>query len=62
MSAYVPALIWVLGALICAWIAKVRHVRPNPLWAMVVAILGPFAIPLVFLARPSATPHADQRH
>ena len=59
MSNYVPVIIWVLSAFVCLWIAKARHVRPTTLWAIVVAILGPFAIPLVFLARPSQTPQTD---
>jgi hypothetical protein len=59
MSAYVPALIWILSAFLCAWIAKARQIRPNALWAIVVVILGPLAIPLVFLARPRESQHAD---
>lgn len=53
MSAYVPDLIWVLSAFMCLWIARVRRVRWNTLWAIVVEILGPFAIPLAFVVRPS---------
>jgi hypothetical protein len=52
MTAYIPALIWTLSAVVCLYIAKRRHVRPTPVWAMVVAILGPLAIPLALLARP----------
>jgi len=59
MSTYIPVLIWVLSAVLCAWIASVRHVRSKTLWAIVVAILGPFAIPLVIFARPSERQHAD---
>jgi len=59
MSTYVPALIWVLSAFICAWIARIRHVRPTTTWAIVVAILGPFAIPLVVFARPNEPGHTE---
>ena len=48
MSTYVPAIIWVLSACLCLWIAKVRHVQSNTLRAIVVVILGPFAIPLIY--------------
>jgi hypothetical protein len=60
MSAYVPAIIWVFSAFVCLWIARVRGVRPTTLRAIVVAILGPFAIPLVLLARPDEEQEADQ--
>jgi hypothetical protein len=60
MSAYVPVLVWVLSAFICLWIAKARHVRATTPWAILVAILGPFAIPLVFLARPDETQQTNQ--
>ena len=52
MSGYVPVLIYLLGVGVCAWIAKARHVRPGFLWSAVAVILGPFAIPLMFLAKP----------
>lgn len=51
MSEYVPALIWLLSGLVCLYIAKRRNVRPTTLWAMLVAVIGPFAIPLVFAAK-----------
>ena len=53
MGAYIPALVWLISAFICAYIAKKRHVEANLFWNLVVVFLGPFAIPLVFLARPS---------
>lgn len=59
MTTYVLAVIWVLSAFLCLWIAKVRHVQSNTLWAIVVTILGPFAIPLVFLGRPIEPKQAD---
>jgi len=52
MAAYVPAIIWLFSAIICYYIAKVRHVRPNIFWTLVAVILGPLAIPLIFFAKP----------
>ncbi|PRC95134.1 hypothetical protein [Solimicrobium silvestre] len=52
MSTYLPALIWLLSAFACMFIAKRRHVKPTAIWAMVVTVLGPIAIPLVFFAKP----------
>ncbi|WP_174999119.1 hypothetical protein [Rugamonas aquatica] len=52
MSEYVPALVWLLSGFVCLYIAKRRNVRPTTLWAMLVAVIGPFAIPLVFVAKP----------
>ena len=52
MSAYGPVLIWLLSAVVCFLIAKARHLRPSFFWNAVVVLLGPLAIPLVFLARP----------
>lgn len=58
MTAYIPALIWTLSAVVCLYIAKRRHVKPTTAWAMVVAILGPVAIPLALLARPEKSNQA----
>jgi len=52
MSEYVVVLICFLSIAVCAWIAKARHVRPGFLWKAVVVLFGPFAIPLMFLAKP----------
>ena len=52
MTAYIPALIWLLSAVVCFRIAKCRHVKPTAMWAIIVALLGPIAIPLVLLAEP----------
>mgnify|MGYP000391392131 FL=1 len=52
MEAYVPVIIWVLGAVICSLIARARNVKPTFPRNVVVLFLGPFAIPLVFLAKP----------
>ncbi|GAB3242350.1 hypothetical protein [Chitinimonas naiadis] len=52
MTAYVPAIIWLLSAMICLSVAKKRHIRPTSAWKMRVALLGPAAIPLVMAAKP----------
>jgi hypothetical protein len=52
MTTYIPALIWLLSGLFCLFIAKRRHVKPTAVWAMLVALIGPVAIPLVLLAKP----------
>ena len=49
MTAYVLVLIWLLSAVVCYYIAKARGVKTGLMWNMIVALLGPFAIPLIFL-------------
>ena len=51
MAAYVPVIVWAIGAIICFYIAKARNVKPNLFWNLVVVFLGPLAIPLMFLAK-----------
>ena len=51
VTAYAPLLIWLLSAVICYYIAKARGVKPGLMWKMIVVLLGPFAIPLIFLAK-----------
>ena len=60
MIDYVPVLIWVLSAIICYYIAKARGVKYGLMWNMIIVLLGPFAIPLIFLARPREST-ADSR-
>jgi hypothetical protein len=55
MSAYIPAIIWLIGIIICIYIAKRRHVAPSFSRNLIVALLGPFAIPLVFFAKTDTT-------
>jgi hypothetical protein len=52
MTAYIPALIWLLSGLACLLIAKRRHVKSTAIRAMLVALLGPIAIPFVLAAKP----------
>ncbi len=52
MTAYIPALIWLLSSVICLGIAKRRHVKQTALRSMLVVLLGPIAIPWVLIAEP----------
>lgn len=52
MTAYVPALVWLLSGLVCLVIEKRRQVKPSTMRAMAVALLGPIAIPFVLAAKP----------
>jgi hypothetical protein len=52
MTAYIPALIWLLSGVACLLMAKRRHVKVTAVRAMLVAVLGPIAIPFVLMARP----------
>ena len=52
MATYIPLIAWVIGAIICSYVAKARNVKPSLFWVLVVVFLGPLAIPLMFLAKP----------
>jgi hypothetical protein len=51
MAAYIPALIWLLSAVVCFRIVKRRHVKPTAILGIIAALLGPIAIPLLLLAK-----------
>ena len=52
MGAYIPALVWVIGAVICGQIAKKRNVKATFLRTLLVVFLGPLAIPFVYVFKP----------
>ncbi|MGK5004643.1 hypothetical protein [Janthinobacterium sp. LB2P70] len=52
MTEYLPALIWSLSAFACMFIAKRRLVKTTAVRAVLVTLLGPFAIPFVLAAKP----------
>ena len=52
MAAYVPAIVWIISAFICFYIANARNVKLTISWNLIVVILGPLAIPLMFLVKP----------
>jgi hypothetical protein len=58
MTAYIPAVAWILSGFLCLAIAKHRHVKPTTAWKMLVAIIGPLAIPLVLVAKPQKIAHS----
>lgn len=57
MGAYYPLVIWLGAAAICGWIAHVRGVRATAVRQLIVALLGPLAIPLVFFMKPEPSRH-----
>jgi hypothetical protein len=52
LGAYIPLIIWLISGLICFVIANKRGIRTRLGWNLLIVFLGPFAIPLLFLARP----------
>ncbi len=60
MGAYIPVIVWLIGIAICAWILNVRNVKSSFFWNLLITVLGPLAIPLVFLAKPKED--IDQQH
>ena len=55
MATYVLAIIWIISAVICHFIAQKRNVKANFIRRLIVVVLGPLAIPLVFLLKPENT-------
>jgi hypothetical protein len=54
MTAYIPALIWLLSSLACQVLAKRRHVKKTAFRTMLVALAGPVAIPFLMAAKPQS--------
>jgi len=52
MAAYIPAIIWIISAFVCAFIAKKRGVKITFSRQLFAAFFGPLAIPFVFFAKP----------
>ena len=52
VTAYLPALIWLLSAVACHQIAKRRLLKRTAIKDMMVALIGPFAIPWFLIAKP----------
>jgi len=59
MAAYVPAIIWIVSAIICHYIAKARNVKANLMRRLAVVLLGPLAIPLAFIVKPETSIEAN---
>lgn len=60
MGPYIPVIVWLIGIIICAWILKIRNVKSNLFWNLLITVLGPLAIPLVFLAKPEEDRNQQQ--
>jgi len=54
MSMYVPAIVWILSAGLCFYIAKKRHIKLTAMRNVMIAFLGPVAIPIIFLSKVHA--------
>lgn len=52
VTAYIPPLIWLLSAVACHLIAKRRHLKKTAIKDMIIALIGPFAIPWFLIAKP----------
>lgn len=48
---YVPAIVWMLCAGICYYIAKRKNIKPTVLWNLIFVFLGPIAIPIIILKK-----------
>ena len=59
MGAYVPAIIWIVSAIICHYIAQARNVKSNSVRRLMVVFLGPLAIPLAFFVKPEKSIEAS---
>lgn len=51
MTAYLLVSVWLVSALLCHYIAKSRGNKLSVWWDMALAVLGPFAIPFVYLIK-----------
>jgi len=47
MSMYIPAIVWLVSAGICYYIAKRKNIKPTVLWNLAFVLLGPIAIPII---------------
>lgn len=54
VTAFIPALIWLLSAVVCHLIAKRRSLKRTAIKDMIVALIGPFAIPWFLIAKPES--------
>lgn len=59
MAGYTIALIWVVGAVLSDYIARKRGVRKTALRTILFAVLGPLAIPFVYMMRVERSSSAE---
>jgi len=51
MIMYIPAIIWIVSAGLCYYIAKRKNIKPTVFWNLLFALLGPIAIPIILKAK-----------
>ena len=54
MTAYLLVSVWLVSAALCYYIARSRGCKLFVGWDMALALLGPFAIPLMYLIKPKS--------
>jgi len=54
MAAYLPAIIWIVGAIISFTIARNRGVKMTGVKNIFIALLGPVSIPFSFFYKPES--------
>ncbi len=59
MATYIPVIVWIVSAVICAYISKKRGVKATFMRSTIVALIGPFAIPLAFVVKPEGSIHSE---
>ncbi len=59
MATYIPVFVWTFSAVICAYIAIKRGARATFMRSIIVALIGPFAIPLAFVVKPEESLHSE---
>jgi len=62
LANYMPALVWLISAIVCAYIANKRGVRKTALRSIIVALLGPLAIPLALVVEAENTPPVEHQN
>jgi len=55
MGAYLPVVIWLVGAIFCLYLARARNIKPGWLLRILAVVPGPLAIPLVLLLKQGKT-------
>ena len=59
MAAYLPPIIWIVSSIICLYIARAKNLKSSFVRRLIVVLLGPLAIPLVFLAKTGKSTEND---
>jgi len=56
---YLFVVVWLLSNIICIYLTKKWHVHPGIIIRFIGALLGPFAIPIVFALKPKHSDHVS---